>query len=74
MVVLRPTLPRPMAALLEHGDIGDAVVAGQVVGGGEPMPAAADDDHVVAGFGLRIAPGALPALMAAQGFAKDAQA
>ena len=35
-------------ALLEHADVGDPVVAGQVVGGREAVRAAADDHHVVA--------------------------
>ena len=34
-------------ALLQHRDIGDAVLLGEVVGGREPMAAAADDDDVV---------------------------
>ena len=34
-------------ALLEHGDVGDAVVLGEVVRGREPVGAAADDDDVV---------------------------
>ena len=46
MVVLRPILPEPMIALLQHRDIGDAVLLGEVIGRGETMPAA-DDDHVV---------------------------
>src|SRR3546814_2956337 len=32
-------------ALLQHGDVGDAVVLGEVVGGGEPMPAARSEEH-----------------------------
>jgi len=36
--------------LLDHGDIGDAVVARQVIRGGQPVAARADDHHVVAGF------------------------
>ena len=35
-------------ALLDHGDVGDAVVLRQVVGGGQTVPAGAHDDHVVA--------------------------
>ncbi len=35
-------------ALLDHGDVGDAVVARQVVGRGHAVAAAADDDDVVA--------------------------
>ena len=34
-------------ALFQHRDIGDAVHLGEVVGGGQPMPAGADDDDVV---------------------------
>ena len=34
-------------ALLEDRDIGDAVIAGEVVGGRHPVSAAADDHHVV---------------------------
>ena len=46
-------------ALLEHGDVGDAVLLREVVGGREPVPAAADDDDVVARLrrGLRHASG-----------------
>ena len=51
MVVLRPTLPEPMIAFLDHGDIGDAVLLGEVIGGGEAVAAAADDHHVVGGLG-----------------------
>ena len=35
-------------ALVEHRDIGDPVVLGEVVGGGESVPAGAHDHHVVA--------------------------
>ena len=35
-------------ALVEHGDVGHAVVAGQVVGDAQAVPARADDDRVVA--------------------------
>src|SRR6185312_2426564 len=35
-------------AALEHADVGDAVARGEVVGGREAVPAAADHDHVVA--------------------------
>ena len=33
--------------LIEHGDVGDAVVFGEIVGGGEAVDASADDDGVV---------------------------
>ena len=41
-------------ALLQDGDVGHAVVLGQVVGGGQAVPAAADDHDVV---GASSAPG-----------------
>ena len=47
-------------ALVEHGDVAHAVARRQVIGGGEPVPAAADDRHVVARPQLR--PGAEEAL------------
>ena len=49
-------------ALLDHGDIGDPVFLGEVVGGREPVPAAADDDGVVGGLrlGMRARRGAQP--------------
>jgi hypothetical protein len=52
-------------ARLEHGAVAQAVVPGQVVGGGEPVPAAADDDDVVARLRLGVAPGGRPVAMAA---------
>ena len=43
-------------AALEHGHVGDAVILCQVIRGGEAMPAAADDDDVVARLGRGVAP------------------
>ena len=43
-------------ALFQDGDVGHAVVLGQEVGGGQAVPAAADDHGVVGGLGLRVAP------------------
>ena len=43
-------------APLQHRDVGDPVVLGQVVRGGEAVAAAADDDHVVGLLRLRVAP------------------
>ena len=40
-------------ALVQHRDIGDAPVLGQVIGRGEAMAAGADDDDVVGGLQLR---------------------
>src|SRR5207245_7779509 len=43
-------------AAFKNGDIGDSVVASQVVGGGEAVPAPAHDHDVVRAFGVRVAP------------------
>ena len=56
MVVLRPTLPRAEPALLQHRDVADPVLLGEIEGGRQPVPAAADDHDVVGGLRLGIAP------------------
>ena len=53
-------------ALLEHGDVPDAVFLCQVIGGGQPVPAAADHDHVIDGFRPRGGDRALPPVLAHQ--------
>src|SRR5262249_47559891 len=58
-------------ALFEHGDIGDAVFLGEVVGGGEAMAAGADDDDIVFRAWLGGGPLLLPALVAAHGLPGD---
>ncbi len=60
-------------ALLQHGDIADAVLPGKVVRGGQPVPAAADDDDVVAFLRLGAAPGLRPFLVMAEGVARQAE-
>jgi hypothetical protein len=42
-------------AFFQYRDVGDAMIASQIVGGRQPVAAAADDDHIVAGleFGMR---------------------
>ena len=40
----------------EHGHIRDAVVARQIMGGGQTVPAAADDHHIVVRFGFGVVP------------------
>ncbi len=59
---------------LDHGHIGDAVFLGQVVSGGQTMPAAADDDHVVDLFRGRRAPHLLPVFVMAEGVLEEAEA
>ncbi len=61
-------------ALLDHRDIGDTVLLGQVVGSGQAMPATADDDHVVDLFRRWRAPHALPVLMMAERMLEEAEA
>ena len=61
-----PDIAGAEPALLQHRDIGDAVLLGEIIGGRQPMPAAADDDDVVFLLGLRLAPGRRPVLMAAR--------
>ena len=60
-------------ALFQHRDIGDAVHRGEIIGGGQAMPAGADDDDVVFLLGLGRGPLFLPALMAAHGLAGDGE-
>ena len=58
-------------ALFQHRDIGDAVLLGEVVGGGEAMAAGADDDDIVFRARLGRGPLLLPALVAAHGLPGD---
>ena len=61
----------PDGAPLQHRDIRDAVLGGEVEGGREPMSAATDDDDAVArsrgGFG----PGSRPTALTAQALAQQ---
>ena len=60
-----PDIAGAEIALLQHGDIGDAMLLGEVIGGGETMPAA-DNDHVVSRLRLRLPPGLRPAAIAGE--------
>src|SRR3546814_8067992 len=60
-------------ALLQQRHVGDAVIARQIVCGRQSVPAAADDDHVIALLRLGVAPGANPAAMAAEGLPHQAE-
>src|ERR1043166_7090038 len=51
---------------LKHGDVAEAVLLGEVVGGGKTVPAATDDDGVVGRFRLGRAPLALPSPVAGE--------
>ena len=52
IVVLRPVLPPPSQPFSSTAMLRHAVLLGEVVGGGEPVAAGADDDGVVGGFRL----------------------
>ena len=56
---------------LQHRDIGDPVVLREVVGRRQPVPAAADDDDVIGGLRLRVAPDRRPAPVAGQRIPND---
>ena len=43
-------------ALLDHGDVPHPVFAGEIIGGGQPMAAGAQDDGVIGRLGIRRAP------------------
>ncbi len=59
-------------ALVQHGDVGDPVVDREVVGGGQAVHPAADDDHVVAAAHRLVGPGPRP-LAAGQAVAQQGQ-
>ena len=73
MVVLRAGVAAAEPALLDHRDVGDAVLLGQVIRGGETVAAAADDDHVVLALRLRAAPRLLPVLVVATRVAREGE-
>ena len=57
--------PRSAAAqiaLVDNGNVGDAVVGCQVVGGGKAMNAAANNDHVVGRLEVMVSPHPWPVL------------
>ena len=57
-------IARAKVALFQHSYVGQPVVLGQIIGRGQPMPAAADHDGVIFGLGCGIAPRAAPACVA----------
>ena len=59
--------------LFQDGDAADAMLLDQVVGGGEPVAAAADDDHVVSGLRIGTPPGALPILVVGERVPRQAE-
>ena len=55
-MVLRPTLPPPIQPFSRTATLRTPILLGEVIGRRESVPAAADDDDVVIGPRLRIAP------------------
>src|ERR1700730_4865608 len=53
-------------AFFQHRDVGEAVLAREVVGCSQPVTAAADDQGVIGGLGFRTAPLRRPAALAGQ--------
>ncbi len=70
-MVLRPVLPPPIHPFSSTAILREPVFGGEVVGGAEAVSAAADDDRVVGGLWLRLAPLRLPAAVARQSAQKQ---
>src|SRR6185437_9814654 len=68
-----PGIAAAEPALLDDGDVGDAMIFGEVVGSRQAVPAATDDDDVVGGIRRRAAPCLRPALVVAQRVARQAE-
>ena len=58
-------------ALFDHRDIGQAVILGEVVGGGKAMAATADDHCIIGRLWRRLAPDRFPAPLALQRLGED---
>src|SRR5690606_7088214 len=61
-----PRIAAAEPAFLKDGHVTDAVLLGEIIRGRQSMPAGTDDNDVVVGFGLRVAPLSWPALMASR--------
>src|SRR5580692_6421841 len=68
---IAPRVAEANRSLFQHRDIADAVLLGEVVGGREAMPAAADDHDTIARLRRRLAPERLPAAVAAERLASQ---
>ena len=66
-----PDIAETDRAFFEHGDIGDAEVVGEVVGGGETVTTTADDDDLILLARFRLAPRRAPAAVSRQRFAQQ---
>ena len=68
-----PGIAEADRALFDDRDIADAVLPGEIIGRRQPMPAAADDHHLIARPRRRLAPGRRPAAMAGQRVAREGE-
>src|SRR6266851_555414 len=68
-----PGIAEPDRPLFQDRDIADAMLLGKVVSGRQPMPAAADDDDLVARLRRRLAPGRLPEAVPGQRVARQGE-
>ena len=68
-----PDVAGAKVAFLQHRDVAQAVVLGEVIGGGKPMPATTDDDGVIARLRLGVAPDRAPAAVAQKPLWDDPQ-
>ena len=59
-------IARADPAFLQNGDVVEAVFFGEIIGRRQTVTAAADNDHVIFGLWLRVAPHWLPVGVAAQ--------
>src|SRR6185312_15716828 len=59
--------------LLQDRYVGDAVHFCEVMRGRKPVSASADDDHIVAGLGRRIAPGRFPSSMTGESLSQQTE-
>jgi hypothetical protein len=62
-----PDIARADPAFLDDGDVGQAVLAGEVIGCRKPVPPAADDHDVIEGLRVGLPPDRLPALLPGHG-------
>ncbi len=60
-------VPTAKPALVDHGNIGDAVFLGQIISRTKTMTTRADDDDIVFGLRLTVGPLRLPVFLAAKG-------
>ena len=61
-----PDIAAAQIPALQHRDIRQPVVFCQIIRRGQPVPAPADDDHIIFSLGRRVAPNRCPALVAGQ--------